>query len=249
MQPCSVSNEPCHGLGSVLRRRRSSKPVLAMVTAVSAKAFARLAADFVRGIAATHRLQLSTRKAPLSPLQVALALRGGGGGAGAAGASGTAVGALSSIAAGALGACSLSRTLRILDLVGTAVFAFSGTVIAAGKGLDVFGCAVIAVISAVGGGTARDLLMGRLPVFWLLDMLYVKICIATSLLTFFIWPYVAASWRGARRASPPRQSEQPLGPSPLFRPSCLSWCRESSWMIRGWVEGRMEKAYALSQLL
>jgi len=53
-----------------------------------------------------------------------------------------------------------------LQLVGTVAFAVSGAAVAVRAGMDWLGVAVLAVVTAVGGGTLRDLLLGRLPVSW-----------------------------------------------------------------------------------
>ncbi|MFN8538864.1 MAG: trimeric intracellular cation channel family protein [Thermomicrobiales bacterium] len=62
--------------------------------------------------------------------------------------------------------------LHVLDLCGVAVFAISGVASARRAGMDIFGILVIAVITAIGGGTLRDLLLGRQPVFWVQDAAY-----------------------------------------------------------------------------
>jgi uncharacterized membrane protein YeiH len=59
-----------------------------------------------------------------------------------------------------------------LDLAGTLVFAISGAGTAASKRFDVFGALVIAFVTAVGGGTLRDMLIGSQPVGWMLDPNY-----------------------------------------------------------------------------
>jgi uncharacterized membrane protein YeiH len=59
-----------------------------------------------------------------------------------------------------------------LDLTGTFVFAVSGWLLASKKQLDFFGASVIAFVTAIGGGTIRDLLIGSQPVGWLLDVNY-----------------------------------------------------------------------------
>ena len=57
----------------------------------------------------------------------------------------------------------------VLELLGVAVFAVSGVLAAGRKGLDVLGIAIVAVVTAIGGGTLRDLLLDRHPIFWLTD--------------------------------------------------------------------------------
>src|ERR1700744_5388688 len=56
-----------------------------------------------------------------------------------------------------------------LQLVGTVAFAVSGAAVAVRAGMDWLGVAVLAVVTAVGGGTLRDLLLGRVPVGWIQD--------------------------------------------------------------------------------
>jgi len=65
-----------------------------------------------------------------------------------------------------------------IDLVGTFVFAVSGWLLASKKNLDFFGASVIAFITAVGGGTLRDLLIGSQPVGWMEDVNYLLIILA-----------------------------------------------------------------------
>ncbi|MFD1693173.1 trimeric intracellular cation channel family protein [Azotobacter chroococcum] len=59
--------------------------------------------------------------------------------------------------------------LYVLDLLGVAVFAASGALAGLLARLDLFGVLVLASITAVGGGTIRDVLLGRYPVFWVKD--------------------------------------------------------------------------------
>jgi uncharacterized membrane protein YeiH len=60
-----------------------------------------------------------------------------------------------------------------LDLIGTVAFAVSGVLTAFSKKLDPFGIFIIAFVTAVGGGTLRDVLIGRTPVGWMQDLNYV----------------------------------------------------------------------------
>lgn len=62
--------------------------------------------------------------------------------------------------------------LYLLDLIGTFVFAISGTLTAGDKRLDLMGATVIGFVTAIGGGTVRDLLLGFQPVSWLQDVNY-----------------------------------------------------------------------------
>ncbi len=65
-----------------------------------------------------------------------------------------------------------------LDFIGTMVFAMSGVLTAAEKRLDLFGASVIGVVTAVGGGTTRDLLLGITPVTWLSTPVYLYVILA-----------------------------------------------------------------------
>jgi uncharacterized membrane protein YeiH len=70
--------------------------------------------------------------------------------------------------------------VHIMDFLGVAVFAASGVLAAGRKHLDWFGVLVIAMVTAVGGGTLRDLLIDR-PVFWLVHTAYLWVIIAAML--------------------------------------------------------------------
>jgi uncharacterized membrane protein YeiH len=76
-------------------------------------------------------------------------------------------------------------TLHVLDLVGVAVFAVSGALAAGRKSLDLFGVLVIATLTAVGGGTVRDLLLDRHPIFWIAAPTYLIVIAVATLLTLF----------------------------------------------------------------
>jgi uncharacterized membrane protein YeiH len=75
--------------------------------------------------------------------------------------------------------------LVALDYLGTAAFSASGTLVAGQSGMDTLGCCFVGGITALGGGTVRDLLLGRLPVFWFSQTSFLGLSIATSLATFY----------------------------------------------------------------
>tara|TARA_R110000868_G_scaffold117587_2_gene312129 strand:- start:6549 stop:7163 length:615 start_codon:yes stop_codon:yes gene_type:complete len=60
-----------------------------------------------------------------------------------------------------------------IDILGTIAFAISGVMVAMDKKLDIFGVFIIAFVTAVGGGTLRDVLLGNTPVIWLQDLVYI----------------------------------------------------------------------------
>src|SRR3954449_6238922 len=84
----------------------------------------------------------------------------------------------------------------VLDLGGVAVFAISGVLAAGRKGLDLLGVAVIAVVTAIGGGTLRDVLLDRHPIFWIADPTYLWVILGATVVTL---GYVRL-WIASRRA-------------------------------------------------
>ena len=84
----------------------------------------------------------------------------------------------------------------VLDLIGVAVFAISGALAAGRRGLDLLGVIALGAATAIGGGTIRDVLLARDPIFWLTDPAYRLAIVAASLLTV-----VYARWRPPPRAA------------------------------------------------
>jgi len=70
-----------------------------------------------------------------------------------------------------------------LDWLGVAVFALSGALCAARKGMDPLGFAFLGAVAGVGGGTLRDLLLDR-PVVWIADPTAPAICVVVALLAY-----------------------------------------------------------------
>jgi len=77
--------------------------------------------------------------------------------------------------------------LYILDLLGVIVFAISGAIVARDKQFDLFGGIVLAIVTAIGGGTFRDIALGRTPVFWLNDLNYFALASITAVI--FLWVF------------------------------------------------------------
>ncbi|MDY7395050.1 trimeric intracellular cation channel family protein [Aureibaculum sp. 2210JD6-5] len=73
-----------------------------------------------------------------------------------------------------------------LDILGTIAFAISGTLVAIHKKFDPFGVFIIAFVTAVGGGTLRDVLIGRTPVGWMQDLNYVYAIIGATIFAIII---------------------------------------------------------------
>ncbi len=76
--------------------------------------------------------------------------------------------------------------MYLLDLLGTFAFAITGAYKAKGAELHIFGVILLGIITAVGGGTFRDLLLNRVPLFYLKDPNYLFVAILASILTYAI---------------------------------------------------------------
>ena len=70
--------------------------------------------------------------------------------------------------------------LNVIDIIGTVAFAASGVYAAMQKRLDVFGVLLIAFVTAVGGGTIRDIMIGDTPVSWIRNINYCIIILSTA---------------------------------------------------------------------
>jgi len=96
----------------------------------------------------------------------------------------------------------MNGLITVVDLVAVAVFAVSGALAAAEQKLDVLGFILFGTITGIGGGTARDLLLGTDAVFWFADTRYLWICITASVATWFLAPlfnslYLMLVWADA----------------------------------------------------
>lgn len=80
-------------------------------------------------------------------------------------------------------------------MLGTAVFAITGVLAVTRRGLDVFGALVLGIVTALGGGTMRDLIIGAQPV-WIHDFNYVWVASAGTLLAFWVGSVFRNAYRG-----------------------------------------------------
>lgn len=80
----------------------------------------------------------------------------------------------------------IDQLVYYFDLFGTAVFAFSGVLVAGRLRMDAIGVIVLAAVTAVGGGTIRDLLIGARPIFWIQDTTYLWVILATAALGMWL---------------------------------------------------------------
>jgi uncharacterized membrane protein YeiH len=87
-----------------------------------------------------------------------------------------------------------------LDLAGLSVFAATGALLAARKQLDIIGACFFALVTATGGGTLRDLLIGA-PIFWMQESTPVILCVIIAIASWAIplrwWPERALEWLDA----------------------------------------------------
>ncbi|MEF1283322.1 TRIC cation channel family protein [Vibrio sp. M250220] len=79
-----------------------------------------------------------------------------------------------------------SMLLYLIDLFGTAIFAISGVLLAGRLKMDPFGVTVLGSVTAIGGGTIRDMALGATPVFWITDTNYLWTILITCLITMLI---------------------------------------------------------------
>ena len=74
---------------------------------------------------------------------------------------------------------------QVLDILSVLVFALSGALVASRAQLDIIGFLFMACLTAVGGGTVRDLLLDRDPVFWIGDPTPLAVACGAAVLVFF----------------------------------------------------------------
>jgi len=77
------------------------------------------------------------------------------------------------------------EVFKIIDILGTATFAISGVWAAMEKKLDLFGIFIIAFITAMGGGTLRDILIGDVPVSWMKNPEYGWVILISAIIALF----------------------------------------------------------------
>ncbi len=79
----------------------------------------------------------------------------------------------------------------LIDMVGVAFFSIAGALSAGRKRMDLFGVLVLGCVTALGGGTLRDVVLGAYPVFWIDVPSYFLLAIVAAACTFFM----ARRWR------------------------------------------------------
>ena len=89
----------------------------------------------------------------------------------------------------------MSVVIELLDYFGVVVFAVSGALAAARARMDVVGFALLGIVTGIGGGSVRDILLGRLPVFWIEQPQYIVMCVVAAIVTFFSVPVITSRLR------------------------------------------------------
>lgn len=79
----------------------------------------------------------------------------------------------------------------IFEIAGTYFFAISGVVAAEGKEQNWFGAAFTGFITAIGGGSLRDIILGSYPLFWVHDVTFVYAIVAGAFTTFLFYQFIA----------------------------------------------------------
>lgn len=92
----------------------------------------------------------------------------------------------------------MSLTWAVFEILGTVAFAFSGAAVGLTRGMDVFGIAILSVVTAVGGGILRDVLAQKVPVV-LYEDVYAMASVVGGIVICVLYPLtgiVYASWGG-----------------------------------------------------
>lgn len=80
---------------------------------------------------------------------------------------------------------------QILDILGVIAFSISGVLVALEKKMDAFGVIIIAFVTAVGGGSLRDIMIGIEPVSWMSNMTYVYFIIGSAVMAVLLRKTIA----------------------------------------------------------
>ena len=77
--------------------------------------------------------------------------------------------------------------LYLLDMIGTAAFAISGALAGVRREMDLLGVVVLGTVTAIGGGTLRDIILGSTPPFSFVDETYFIVSVVMSLIVFYLF--------------------------------------------------------------
>ncbi len=88
----------------------------------------------------------------------------------------------------------------IIELMGTVAFSVSGAIVGTKQGMDIFGVSVLGVVTAVGGGMIRDIILGITPPSVFMDPVYALVAVITAVLVFAVMYFNRRSLRPQERA-------------------------------------------------
>lgn len=77
-----------------------------------------------------------------------------------------------------------------LGLMGIAAFSMTGVIAAGKKDMDIFSIVLLGVVTALGGGTLRDIIIDSNPIFWIGDLSYLWVSLAAAVIAFFLIKFV-----------------------------------------------------------
>lgn len=87
----------------------------------------------------------------------------------------------------------IQNLTAFIDIFASVSFAATGALVASRKGLDILGFMWLAVLTGVGGGTVRDLVLGA-PVFWIVSPNYLTTCLITSVVVYLAAPRIESRY-------------------------------------------------------
>lgn len=76
----------------------------------------------------------------------------------------------------------------VLEWIGLSAFVLTGTIVAARRNMDIVGFVLLGTVTGIGGGTTRDVILGKFPVTWVAEPSYLVGCIVVSIAGFFVVP-------------------------------------------------------------
>ena len=79
----------------------------------------------------------------------------------------------------------LGASILAMIYFGDVVFAFSGALVAARHRMDILGIVLIGIVTGIGGGTLRDIILGH-PVWWVQNPIELVLCASTAILAYFV---------------------------------------------------------------
>ncbi len=83
-----------------------------------------------------------------------------------------------------------TEVFTLIDILGTAAFSISGVFAAMEKKLDIFGVFIIAFITAIGGGTIRDMMIGDFPVSWMRSGNYSIVIFSSAVIAIMFYKLI-----------------------------------------------------------